>query len=186
MPRKKLSQAVSHWTVTISPKEQSRAEVADVIDEAIVSGYLPPGKAAKVRGKSGWVGSNSFGKLGRLGLAVLKEIQYGPEARLDEVQKGKLDFHKRVVQEMPPRVVRVSGEQRARGILYTDAEYEPGAGRPPRLGWVFFPPRGTPIGQTLLLDSLFVDTWLPRKQQIFAAEAVATVAATYNWSDLVR
>ena len=33
-------------------------------------------QAAKTRGKSTWAGTNSFGKLGRLGLAVLKYLQY--------------------------------------------------------------------------------------------------------------
>jgi hypothetical protein len=61
-------------------------------------------------------------------------------------------------------------------VVYSDASYDQGSGRPPRLGWVIFQPGVTPIGRTMLLDWDLVSYWLPRQQQIMAAEAFAALA----------
>ena len=53
---------------------------------------MPAPLAAKVRGMSNWAGSNSYGRVGRIGLSVLKAIQYGgsPQLSLDQVAGLKL------------------------------------------------------------------------------------------------
>ena len=38
---------------------------------------------------------------------------------------------------------------------------------------------------TLLLSQQTVDTWMPRSQQIFAAEAMAVLAAAWNDRDMI-
>ena len=47
-------------------------------------------QAAKTRGKSTWVVTISFWQLGRLGLSVLKFLQYNKQHRLAEAQRRSL------------------------------------------------------------------------------------------------
>ena len=64
--------------------------------------------------------------------------------------------------------------------MYSDAEYEPEAGRLPKLGWVLFAGQGQPpLGQAMVLPKQIWRTWANRKQQIFPAEVVALPLATW-------
>lgn len=54
------------------------------------------------------------------------------------------------------------------------------------MGWVLLPPSGKPIGRCLKLPWSVVTSWIPRKQQIFAAEAFAAYAALWNHKDALK
>ena len=146
-----LGEVATEGTVTIIPKESSRRQVVSDIQLALETGRMSTGQAAKLRGRSQWVGTLSFGRLGRLGLAVLKAIQYGHTSpELSEEEKAALRFHMTIITQIPPKTLRVDGAARSHHTLYSDAEYQPGSGRQPRLGWVLFQGAGgRPIGQTL-------------------------------------
>ena len=166
--------------VTVRPKEMSRKQVIIDIDIALEAGAMTSAQAAKTRGRSSWVASNTFGKIGRLGMAVLKELQYRKQGPLTTSQIRALRFHQHVVAQVPPRQIQVVHRERDVLILYSDAEYTPGSGRQPRLGWVLFPAAGQmPLGQTLLLPAEVTESWKVRKQQIFPAEAAALPIATW-------
>ena len=93
-----LGEVATEGTVTIIPKESSRRQVVADIQLAIDTGRMSPGQAAKLRGRSQWVGTLSFGRLGRLGLAVLKAIQYGHTSpRLSTEEQMALEFHQRII-----------------------------------------------------------------------------------------
>ena len=76
--------------------------------------------------------TNSFGRIGRLGTAVLKELQYCHRGPLIPRHKQALAFHRDLIMALPPRQVQVvRREQRRVVVLYSDAEYEPESGRQP-------------------------------------------------------
>ena len=119
------------------------------LDAAIKSGSMLPYQASETRGRSGWVASNSFGRIGRIGSSVLKHLQYQHQltGRLTQEQVASLRFHRLVIERVPPRQLQILHRRRQVVTIYSDAEFEPGSGRPPRLGWVLFHVHGgQPIG----------------------------------------
>ena len=126
------------------------------------------------------MGCNVFGKLGRLGLAVLKHLQYNKQRHLTTRQRDTLLFHKQVITTVPPRRISVTRKPRRPVIVYSDAEYTPFSGKPPRLGWVVFPTDGgQPVGHSMDLPPAIWATWTEREQYIFPAEAVALPLGTW-------
>ena len=127
-------------------------------------------QAAKTRGRSGWVGTNAFGKLGRLGLATLKHLQYHHQRILTPQQRRALLFHDRVIMNVPPKQVSATSVPQRAVLIYSDAEYTPESGDKPKLGWVLIPPDGsTPIGHAMELPDAMWKTWSHRHQHIFPA-----------------
>ena len=61
--------------MVIAPKESTRVKLVTEEQESLRSRTLKPTKAGNLRGQSGWLASNSFGRIGRLGLTVLKRLQ---------------------------------------------------------------------------------------------------------------
>ena len=150
----------------VSPKDSSRRQVALDISKALSQNHITMAQAAKTRGRSTWVGTNSFGKLGRLGLAVLKHLQYHWQRELTPEQRRSLQFHQDMVMQIPPKQVSVTTQPQTPLVIYSDAEYTPGSERLPRLGWVLFRGAGhAPIGQTMVLPRKVWLTWQHRQQQ---------------------
>ena len=68
------------------------------------------------------VGTNTFGKLGRLGLAVLKHFQYHNVKQLTDMQIKALLFHRLVIRSIPPKLVSATRQPGPPDLLYSDAE----------------------------------------------------------------
>ena len=181
--------------VVIAPREASRRQVREDIALALSTGTMTSGQASKTRGKSGWVATNSFGRIGRLGTSVLKELQYRPAGPLTLSQRHILKFHQDLIMQVPSRHIQVvKRHSRRHVVVYSDAEYAPGSGQQPRLGWVIFEGRQVPhhyahhphhntpkpIGQSMDLPPYVTDTWGQRHQQIFPAESAALPLATWS------
>ena len=62
-------------------------------------------------------------------------------------------------------------------MIYSDAEFDPEAQRLPKIGWVVIQPSGQRRGYSMVVPQEVVAALMPRKQQIFAAEAFAVLAA---------
>ena len=169
----------------VEPKETTRRALVEVLLEAATTRKLAPATASKYRGKSTWIGSHLMGRVGRVGQAALKQQQYGDQSTLDEAACRQVQHHACVLAEAPPRTIKVLGRTRRPLLLYTDAEYTPGSGLMPRLGWVLLGMECTPVGQTLLLEETTVDEWQARDQQIFPAEVFAGLASLYNLAPLI-
>ena len=101
------------------------------LQDAARSGWMPPALASKQRGKSTWISSHLMGRLGRVGQSALKQQQYGGQCWMDEDTARQLLHHACILQEAPPRELQVVKKSRPPCILYTDAEYTPGAGTMP-------------------------------------------------------
>ena len=146
--------------VYVMPKDASRRQVSIDIHEALLANHMSMAQAAKTRGRSGWVGTNSFGTLGRLGLSVLKFLQYNKQLALTSPQRRSLAFHKHMVMHMPPRSVSATERPSKPELLYSDTEYEPDSGLMPKLGWVLVLANGdTPIGHAMALPQSIWLSW---------------------------
>ena len=131
-----------------------------------------------LHGLMGWAASNNFGRCGRIPTAALKLQQYGQSDVVRQPLAQALAFAAAFVDVVPPREVRLLPVASRLLTVYSDAEYTPESGRPPRLGWVVFDGSEDPVvARTLLLDPAIPDQWKPRQQQIFPAESFAPLAA---------
>ena len=170
--------------VFIKPKDISRQAVVLDLQEALATGHMTAGQASKTRGRSNWVATNAFGKVGRLGTSVLRDIQYHPLPgnRLSLVQLSHLHFHLQVIERVRGRALDIIGIRDAPWVVYSDAEFTPG--QVPRIGGIVFPPGAdqTPIGLTSLIPEGQQATWRQRRHQIYLCElaAVPVVLAKYS------
>ena len=162
--------------VVVAPKDGTRRKLVNDIQEAIDTRTLTPARAGKLRGQSGWLASNSFGRIGRLGQAVLKQVQYGNRHVLDEDAVVALRFHLTIILTVPPRTIQLRAEPVRPLILYTDAEFT--EHNLPNIGILLFrDPPMVPRGFAMELPGALVATWSERRQQIFPAETAAVPIA---------
>ena len=94
-----LGAAFSEGIVVIRPEDTSKEQVIADIAAAEELKYMTSGQASKTRGRSNWIASNTFGRIGRLGVQILKELQYGPRSSstLSLPQLQQLRFHAEVL-----------------------------------------------------------------------------------------
>ena len=167
--------------VNIIPREASRQLAIVDLQGALDAGFVDQAQAAKSRGRSDWVGATSFGRLGRLGLAVLKHLQYHGTESLLNIQRSALRFHQRVVTNMPPQRIKVGRPPQTPLVIYSDAEYEPDSGRQSRVGWVLFEcETNHHWDRPFFWNSASLERGKKRTQQIFLAEEVAFVIGTWS------
>ena len=180
-----LARVPSEGLVEMQPKTGLKEKLAEELETHTDGKPLSKSIASKVRGKAVWAGGLTFGRLARLGLRVLKEKQYHGPPEVSEDDAAELRFLAMLLRRLPPYTVRVDG-RRARGhVLYTDASLEEDGIL--RAGWVCFTKDGRrPQGSTLTIAPEIVETWVPRKTQIFQGEAFAVYAAIWNLREELR
>ena len=184
----RMDEMLTRGIVEFEPRTATVHKVVDAADLILDRGACTPGEAAKLRGSATWAAGNTFGRAGRLGLRPLKDRQYqGPNEpnEVNEDLRVGLRFLKEVLPKMQPRPTRIMGTSPPPVVVYSDASWPQfmdleeavKKGEPPRLGWVVFVPGEKPRGYTMVLGKEFMDALLPRKTQIFAAEAIAVLTA---------
>ena len=161
--------------IEIQPKSATRATIQQAIGRA-VEDKLTAGTAAKLRGQCSWAAQNSLGRCGRIGLHVLKLVQYDKVPGDHQTVIDGLQLLSAIHKWLPRREIQLGCRWSRPIIIYSDASYEPEHKRPCRLGWVIFIPGEVAIGRSMTLPDTVMATWLPRTQQIFPAEAFAGVA----------
>ena len=169
-------------TVIFEPMTRTKLSIAASAIDMLRTNTMTPGQASKIRGQLGWSATNSFGRCGRIGTFHIKRRQDEDQVpELTEQLRAALDFVLKMLDVIEPRSVQIVGCALPPVVVYSDASYEEESSKPPRLGWVIFDSfQQRPLAWTLDLDPAIVGTWLPRRQQIFAAEAMAAPAATSN------
>ena len=154
---------------------------------------MTPAEASKLRGIAGWCATNTFGRAGRLGLSQLKQRQYAKELkdyRLDSHLVVGLMFLIEVLPNLGAREAQLLRVAPPPTVAYSDASL-PEHGQsmedcPPRLGWVILRPGRRPVGLTILLGKTFLELVLERRTQIYAAEAIAPLAAGLLTPELLQ
>ena len=177
----RLDAARSSGKVTLEPKIETVQKICALSTHHLQLQSMTPAKASKLRGMAGRCASNTFGRVGRLGLAQLKRRQYSTDLKdfeLDAPLMFGLQFLIFVLPFLAPRSSQIFGAAGRPTIVYSDASWPEWSEEPadvleePRLGWIVCRPGKEPLGNTLELREQFVRLLLPRKTQVFAAEAI--------------
>ena len=127
--------------------------------------------------------SNCAGQIGKFSGPVLNEIQHGVAGPLSPLMLQSLEILAFVVQSAEPRDIVVVGPSPPPLRIYSDASFKDGQ---LRLGWVCLHPALDPVGGTCVVPSSVLDSWLPRRQQIYPGEALCGVIVPWFHQALLR
>ena len=124
------AEAFTEGTVTIQAKHQLVKRVDDKLATANSVQHLPKGSASKLRGDLVWLGCHAHGRLGQIALGVLRMMddhewrQFGNPHVSDQEFTMLLEFLRKVVLELPPRIVLLTPSQRMPTPVYSDASFK--------------------------------------------------------------
>jgi len=190
----RLDEALEEGFVTYEPRDETIQKIAKAADERVSEGSCTPAQASKLRGLGGWAAGSTFRRCARLAMVALKRRQQSLDGSwgLDENMIETMNFLKYVLPRVPPRRVELGAPERQPIKVYSDASWEckdtaaiEAAAIPPRLGWVIIMD-DVVLGRTMALPQEIVDTWIHRKTQIFAAEAVVPILAMILEPDIFK
>ena len=189
-----LDWVASEGVITLSPKRECVEGIQIEASARLSAKSCTSGQASKLRGKCGWVGANSFAKIGRIGLAALKQRQYwetkkgiSEGSRLEDALKLLRDF----LPIVPPRNIGLWKENLPPVVVYSDAAWPSDRDGEklrviPRIGWVIFVPGSKPVGFSFVVNNSITDHLRDRVQQITAMEAFAPIAAMHTTPHLFQ
>lgn len=172
-----LAEVTSTGFFYIQPKSAAVAQVQASCARALAEGTLSTSQASKLRGQTTWTASLTVGKLGRMGIQVLKEHQSGERLALTDADRIGLSFLSRLVAALPPKCIQVVLPPPPPAVLYTDASFEPESHSLPRGGWVLFQHGAQGAGRAIEIPEAVVASWKDRATQITPAEAWTVFAA---------
>ena len=180
-----LDYVASEGIIAMNPKQECIDSIVGEATERLQEARCTSTQASKIRGKCGWVGSNSFAKIGRIGLAALKQRQYWDKS--SAITEGGQLYDALVLLRdffpvIPPRTIDLLKVQSPPIVVYSDAAWpsdEDGEKKKviPRIGWVIFQPGKRPVGYSFVVNESITSHLIQREQQITALEAFAPIAA---------
>ena len=182
---------VSSSKMTVCPKPRRLYNTALIIVQAINEDRLTPTQAAKLFGKLDFLNTTFFGRVGRLGLALLKGRQYAHctdgrwhlGSRLREALLWCLEL----LLLAPPRELSVQSQSQRPCILYTDGSSDPGRSPMHYVGAVLFDPLlPHPIYTHCSVPEEVVSAWLPSGQQIHLVELFGGPLALDTFAEHLR
>ena len=127
--------------------------------------------------------SNCAGQVGRFSGPVLNKIQHQSAPSLQAHASLSLRILRSIVQSAAPRDIPVCGSVSPPLIVYSDASFEHNE---LRLGWVIFSPHRRPFGGTCAVPEEVLQSWMPRKQQIFPGETLCGLLIPWLHQDDLR
>ena len=172
---------------TFHPREDCISAIQETAANILRKGSCTSAEASKLRGKAGWASTNLFARLGRVGLAALKQRQYseGSNTGITPQLRDALRFLT-TISSIPPRLVSLRGDIRRPLLIYSDASWpskQDGEKETtiPRIGWIIFDPHSSspPLGFSMIVDDTITTRLIQREQQILAVEAFAAAAAPW-------
>ena len=185
----RLALLLDEGKVRFEPKLDTTTRIDALAGGAIADDTLTPVEAGKLRGLHTWADTHTAGRVGRIATYHLKARQYEDTSVMTEPLKAGLRLMQRLSKLRLSWDVPVLIAPRMPLIVYSDASYEPDSGKLPRLGWIIFDPEaGTDaiVAKTLDVPMDIYDSWKPRSQQIYPAEAIAPLVATANDQEVFR
>lgn len=172
---------LTEGTIRFQPKTATTAKVARHISLALEENQMDRDTAGKLRGDLNWMFSNCAGNVGRFAGPVLTALQAADQPALDPTACQSLRILLQIVQQASPHDICVCGPPKPLLRVYSDASFEDGE---LRLGWVCMPPGQRPLGGTCVIPALVLDSWTPRRQQIFPGEALAGLLVPWFHPDV--
>ena len=178
-----LGSVASDGTLRFQPKASTSHKVFTTISKAIDCRRLEPDVAGKLRGDLNWMFSNCAGRIGKVAGPLLRKCQHDECQELNDADLETLAILRAIVVSAQPRDISVLHQPRPLVRVYSDASFEDNV---LRLGWVLFPPHGTPLGGTCVVPQEEIDRWILRKQQIFVGESICGLVVPLHLSDSFR
>ena len=167
-----VGKAFSDGFVRFQPKSSTRSKVLAHLHNAVHEAKLERDTASKLRGDLNWMWSMCAGYIGRIAGPVLTTKQTDDHPDLNSHQRHTLMMLQTIVAEAAPRDIDIKPKTSPLTRIYTDASFEDGT---LRMGWIIFPPDSEPTGGTCVVPQATLDSWNPRKQQIYPGEAFASL-----------
>ena len=167
-----VGEAFLEGRIRFQPKSSTRSKVLAHLQLATSSGRLERDTASKLRGDLNWMWSMCAGYVGRLAGPVFTAKQSASCPSLDAQQLHTLRLLHEIVASADPRDVNIKPYSNQLMRVYTDASFENDV---LRLGWVIFHPDVPPLGGTCVVPPSTLESWTPRRQQIYPGESLAAL-----------
>ena len=171
----------------VMAKSTRKRNLNIIVDKAIEDDYLPPGLAASIVGKFGFVCSTLCGKVGRCATGALRARQYssGYDTSLDARLATSLRLIKCFVNSAPPRQLSLTSVSTRPTLLYTDASDVPGRkeGRYIVGAVLDFPLLARLQYTYWVVPQEVVDRLIPKQTQMGQLEIFAGPVALDIWDD---
>eukprot|EP00971_Amphidinium_carterae_P334007 6469077-Amphidinium_carterae.1 len=100
------------------------SSILQELDEIELAGELLPARAARLRGRLGFAGSQLFGRVGKVGLRVLSDRQYGGGFELSYHLLESFAWWRKFFELSPARTVELSWSGGPHIQLFTDGAVE--------------------------------------------------------------
>ena len=169
--------------IRFQPKSSTQFKVLAHIGQALQNTSMDRDTASKLRGDLNWMWSNCSGQVGRFAGPVLTEIQAQTTSQLTDHAITSLRILQSIVQTASPRDIHVCGSVRPLAVVYSDASFEAGQ---LRLGWIVLMANCTPFGGSCVVPDEVLNSWTPRKQQIFPGETLCGLIVPWFHQDRLR
>ena len=168
------------------PREALVVKVRDIIGLARKAGIWS-GTAAKLYGVSNFLETGMFARVGRAGLAAIKDRQYSDETDITPEIIASFDLLEDLFRMQPRREYRLAAGSFSRFLVASDAAYENGRGSAGFLV-VINPGRADEIriGKVIDLPVGLYALWGEKKTYIAQLELIAVFVAMVEVASLIR
>jgi hypothetical protein len=172
-----LSRVFSQGEATVQIKPDRKEDLLRTLASHRSSGTLSRSEAASLRGKIGFLSSQTIGKVFRGAESIMLRRQYYETSKQITPQLDiGLAYLEIVISRLRPRKVQLGPRQNGVALLYTDAMWE--EGKPAMMAFVLdTPAMEKPFVGWTIVPQETLDRLLPRKQQIGQMEALAALLA---------
>ena len=179
-----LGSVLHDGTVRFQPKFATVAKVTARLQSILSAGVFQRDEVGKLRGDLTWLFTQASGHLGRLAQPLLARHQSNPGTAISDDERLTLQLLAQIVRNYQPRDITVCGPVRPPLLIYSDASFEAGE---LRLGWVIFDPGSLtlPRGGTTLVPTGIIQSWIPRRQQIFPGETICGLVVPKLYGDVL-
>ena len=179
-----MSRIQTDQAVCYGPKPKMREHLIELIDQALKSGRLTSGTAAKMRGIATWLDTGMAGRPCRGALTALTARQYW-ESREDITENLELclRYLRAAAAKAPDRALPIRRVPKEPVIVYTDAADEKGQAK---LGGIVYAPGQKPHIMTWVVPSSLRAAWGDQKTIINQAELVAAPILAATVPELLR
>ena len=187
----------------VRPKPERVRALSDEVESILRADWLPPSQVAKLIGKTDFINSTLFGRVGRAALAVLphRQLQHARDWHLQPAVADALRWIQSLLQVAPSRQLTTKFRNIKPALLYTDGSAE-------RLrdssrvalnevrSWgmtdnfmvgsvLWIPSRDIRLFTSATIPKSLVQEWVPKKQQIGQVELFGAVLGLLTFSHLL-
>ena len=180
-----LGNVLVDGTLRVQPKFSTTAKILKKLDTILETSLFPRDEAGKLRGDLNWMSTMVSGHVGRLANPLFTKYNQKEDPTVSDEDRSVLTWLRMFVQHPVPRDVSVCGPLSPHLLIYSDASFESSR---LTLGWIILDPTRnmTPVGGSCVVPPEVIDSWIPRKQQIFAGETLCGLVLPTIHPEILR